>query len=181
MARISTWWGKAWVRAVEEAAYDEADLRSARRLVRTGAVGAVGIEPGSIVASTVIGDEVWTPRIGLPVFSEGEAAVVREVLEARLGWSVELGTGHLSPRAHVALEEAGAELLPSGSDFDPSCSCESWVQPCAHALAVLVRAGELIDAEPALLLSLRGVGADADTDLEAAVDAATLAQDLLDD
>ena len=32
--RATTWWGKAWVRAVEESAYAEADLRAARALAR---------------------------------------------------------------------------------------------------------------------------------------------------
>ena len=42
-SRMTTWWGKAWLRAVEEAAYTEGDLKVARALARAGEVG--GIHP----------------------------------------------------------------------------------------------------------------------------------------
>jgi len=52
-ARASTWWGKAWVRAVEEAAYAERDLAAARTLSRSGRIGGIGLdEAGGFVAGS---------------------------------------------------------------------------------------------------------------------------------
>ena len=45
-ARARSWWGKAWLRAVEEAAYGEDDLRRGRALARAGKVGGIAVEPG---------------------------------------------------------------------------------------------------------------------------------------
>ena len=50
-ARATTWWGKAWVRAVEEASYSASDLLVGRRTSRAGQVGQIMVEPGRFVAS----------------------------------------------------------------------------------------------------------------------------------
>ena len=50
-ARASLWWGKAWVRAVEESAYAEGDLRAGRTLARSGHVGQVTTDEGGFVAA----------------------------------------------------------------------------------------------------------------------------------
>ena len=45
------WWGKAWVRAVEESAYAERDLGDARTLARSGQVGQLSTGAGHFGAS----------------------------------------------------------------------------------------------------------------------------------
>ena len=67
-ARATTWWGKAWVRALEEASYAEADLRAARVLARGGQVGQVATSPGRYVASVEDARGLWTVEGTLPVF-----------------------------------------------------------------------------------------------------------------
>ena len=54
-------------------------------------------------------------------------------------------------------DEAGVELLPFGGELEASCTCDAWVDPCPHALAVLYQSAWLLDAEPVLLLHLRGL------------------------
>ena len=39
--------------------------------------------------------------------------------------------------------------------------CQSWVDPCRHALAVLLQVAWLIDGDPWVLLRLRGLSPDA--------------------
>ncbi|GAA2932223.1 hypothetical protein GCM10011428_57160 [Streptomyces violaceus] len=41
-----TWWGQAWLKALEDTALDSAQLKTGRRLARAGAVGAVSVRPG---------------------------------------------------------------------------------------------------------------------------------------
>jgi uncharacterized Zn finger protein len=54
-------------------------------------------------------------------------------------------------------EEAGVELLPFGGELQASCTCHAWVDPCAHALATTYQVGWLADADPFVLLALRGL------------------------
>lgn len=48
---IRSWWGKAWQRAVEEAAYSEAELRPGRAAARRGDVGGISVDSGSLLAA----------------------------------------------------------------------------------------------------------------------------------
>ena len=40
-----TWWGTAWLTALEDTALDNGQLKAGRRLARAGAVGAVSVRP----------------------------------------------------------------------------------------------------------------------------------------
>ena len=57
-------------------------------------------------------------------------------------------------------EQAGVELLPFGGELATRCTCEPWADPCHHALAVLQQLTWLIEADPFVLIALRGVGRD---------------------
>jgi uncharacterized Zn finger protein len=96
----------------------------------------------------------------------------------------------------------GVELLPYGGELEASCTCDPWLDPCPHALALLTQATLLIERDPLVLVHLRGLPRDellarlhdraapaelseaGDADLDVAVDAAVRAArvlDLLDD
>ncbi|MDO9455174.1 hypothetical protein [Nocardioides sp.] len=165
-ARASTWWGKAWVRAVEEAAYAESDLRRGRSLARAGAVGGISITAGRMVAA-VADDQgggrdhgLFTVDCRLPVLDdEGRSAVV-EVVAAEAGRIGSLLAGQLPHTLVEHADEAGVELLPFGTELETSCTCVGWLDPCPHALAVLSQVAWLVDADPLVLLHLRGLPRD---------------------
>ena len=46
------------------------------------------------------------------------------------------------------MEEAGVELLPYGGELGSACSCDAWLDPCPHALAVLTQLAWLIQVDP---------------------------------
>ena len=56
-----------------------------------------------------------------------------------------------------ASEEIGIELLPYGGELTASCTCAAVLDPCRHALAVLIQTGWLVDADPLVLLAVRGL------------------------
>lgn len=195
-ARATTWWGKAWVRAVEEAAYADADLSTARTLARGGHVGQIATEPGRYVASVEDRRGLWTVDGTLPVLEENGLAALVETVAAEAGRVATLIAGDLPHDLVEQAEESGAELLPSGYDLGSSCGCDHWADPCAHALAVLYQLAWLVDAEPLLLFQLRGLprdellgrlhgrrapDAEVDRDLDLAVEAALYAARILDD
>lgn len=157
-ATVRSWWGKAVTRAVEESAYSDSDLRRGRALARQGAVGALGVGPGRVVAAVETVDDTVTVQVELPVMDEESTSTLAEVVASTSGWIGALMHGDL-PRALVeASEETGVELLPYGGEFTSTCGCEAWADPCPHALAVLTQWTWLVDSDPFVLTGLRGLG-----------------------
>ncbi|MBM7517849.1 SWIM zinc finger family protein [Nocardioides nitrophenolicus] len=157
---VRSWWGKAWQRAVEEAAYSEAELRPGRTHARRGDVGAISVEPGVLLAACRDGDEAWTVQVGVPVLDETARAALVEAVAAESGRIAELLAGNLPHDLVEHAEEVGVELLPYGGELSASCTCPHYLDPCPHAIAVLVQAGWLVDADPLVLFALRGVERD---------------------
>ncbi|QZY29227.1 SWIM zinc finger family protein [Nocardioides coralli] len=159
-ARATSWWGKAWVRAVEEAAYDEPELKAARTLSRSGRIGAVTVDPGRFVASVEEGDDVLTVTGEVPVLDSDQQAAFVEAVAAESGRIGALVTGDLPHPLVEHAEEAGVELLPYGGELATRCSCEPWADPCHHALAVMYQLAWLVEGDPFVLLALRGIERD---------------------
>ncbi|UFN43060.1 SWIM zinc finger family protein [Nocardioides okcheonensis] len=152
-----TWWSKAVLRAVEEAAFGEKELRAGRALARAGAVGAITVADGSAVAAVHDGDDAFTVEVTVPVLDEGDAAAFTELVAAESGRVAALLSGQLPHALVEAVDEAGVELLPYGGELGSACSCDSWLDPCPHALAVLTQLAWLIQADPFVLTHLRGL------------------------
>lgn len=199
-ATVRTWWGRAWVRAVEESAYSDDDLRAGRAMARSAAVGGISLAPGQAIAAVSDQAGLWSVGLRLPVLDDAAIDAVVEVVAAESG-RVGALLSHDLPHALVEhAEEAGAELLPFGGELETTCPCEAWVDPCPHALAVLTQLAWLVDADPLALFLLRGLSrdellarlhareesavvddgaADPDLLLDVALDAAHRAQELL--
>lgn len=199
-ARATTWWGKAWVRAVEEAAYAEGDLRAGRTLARGGHVGQISTEPGRFVASVEDRQGLWTVDGSVPVLDDRDLEALVETVAAESGRIAALLAGDLPHSLVEHAEEAGVELLPFGGELASSCTCDHWADPCVHALAVLQQLTWLVEDDPFVLLQLRGLprdvllarlharaepagapDSDEDVDLDAAVEAALYAARMLRD
>lgn len=196
--RATTWWGRAWVRAVEESAYGQSEQRDARALARAGAVGGITVDVGSVVASVEDTHGLWTARVALPVLDDAALAALVVVVGAEAGRAPALLAGELPHPLVEHAEESGVELLPYGGELDATCTCERWVDPCVHALAVMSQVTWLLERDPLVLLHLRGLPRDellarlhertvpaepeeaTDADLDVAADAAARAARLLD-
>lgn len=159
-AGVRSWWAKAWQRAVEEAAYAEADLRRGRAHARAGAVGSIAVGAGTFVAAVQDGDDAWTVSGHAAVLDDGARAALVEVVRTESGRVAALLGGDLPLDLAEQAEEAGVELLPYGGELSTTCTCDGWPDPCRHALAVLTVLGWLLDADPLVLLALRGLPRD---------------------
>jgi uncharacterized Zn finger protein len=159
-ARASRWWGKAWVRAVEESAYAEADLRAGRTLARSGHVGQVTTDEGGFLAAVEDEDGLWTVSGRVPVLDAIAAEALVETVAAESGRIVALLAGDLPHALVEHAEESGVELLPYGGELAAECTCDAWVDPCVHALAVLYQLTWLLEEDPFVLLQLRGLPRD---------------------
>lgn len=158
---IRSWWGKAWHRAVEEAAYVDQDLRAGRSIARRGEVGGISVAAGSLLAAVREGDDAWTVEVRVPVLADEERRSLVDVVAAEAGRIAALLAGELPYDLVEHAEELGVELLPYGGELAASCTCDAYLDPCRHALAVLIQTGWLVDADPLVLLGVRGLDREA--------------------
>jgi uncharacterized Zn finger protein len=155
-----TWWSKAVLRSVEEAAYSAGDLRRGRALARAGSVGSITVSEGRAVAAVTEGQDAFTVEVTVPVLDDADAAAFTELVAAEAGRIAALMAGQLPLALVESVEEAGVELLPYGGELGSACTCEAWLDPCPHALAVLTQLAWLIQADPFVLTHLRGLSRD---------------------
>ncbi|MFF8779631.1 SWIM zinc finger family protein [Streptomyces sp. NPDC015140] len=151
----ATWWGNAWVSALEEGALDAARLARGRGYAERGHVDAITVTPGLVLAYVqgsrprpyrvqvrlrTLGDDDWQRFLDAAVERPGHIAAL---LDGELPHS---------------LADCGVPLLPGPGDLAPRCSCPDSGHPCKHAAALCYQTARLLDADPFVLLLLRGRG-----------------------
>ena len=153
-----TWWGEAWVTALEQRArLDPNRLPRGRTYARGGTVGELTIAPGEVRA-TVQGRRVrpYQVRVRVRVLEAEEWDRVLDAIAAQIGHAAALLDGELLPEVADDVRSAGTDLLPGPGDLQPRCSCPDWADPCKHAAAVCYLVAGALDADPFSLLLLRG-------------------------
>ncbi len=154
-----SWWGKAWVQAMEDTSLDRQLLARGRAYARTGHVGPITVSPGRIAAP--VHDDHDTPYRTVVLVEQLTGAEWERFLD-----EVAAKSGHIAalldrdmPHDLVeAAEDAGVRLLPSVGDLEPECDCPDWGHPCPHAAALCYQASWLLDSDPFVLLLMRGRG-----------------------
>ncbi|MFI5795694.1 SWF or SNF family helicase [Streptomyces sp. NPDC051677] len=151
-----TWWGRAWLAALEDGALDGEQVRTGRRLARAGAVGAVSVRPGRITA--VVQDRDRTPRradVLLDRLSDAQWDRFLDLAVERVGHVAALLDREMPPHLVEDAETAGIDLLPGLGDLEAECDCGAW-DHCGHTAAVCYQVARLLDQDPFVLLLLRG-------------------------
>ena len=153
-----TWWGRAWVEALEQRArLDPNRLPRGREYARSGAVGELTLAPGEARAE-VQGrkTEPYQVRIRVRQFTDDEWDRVLTAISARLGHAAALLDGELPPEIAEDAASAGLDLLPGGGEVGPRCDCPDDADPCKHSAAACYLVSDALDADPFVLLLLRG-------------------------
>ncbi|QEU88551.1 SWIM zinc finger family protein [Streptomyces viridosporus] len=150
-----TWWGDAWVTALEEGALDAARLARGRGYAEQGHVDAITVTPGLVLAY-VRGSRPrpYRVQVRLRTFRDAEWERFLDAAADRPGHIAALLDKEMPP----SLADCGAPLLPGPGDLDPHCSCPDSGHPCKHAAALCYQTARLLDADPFVLLLLRGRG-----------------------
>ncbi|MFI8998305.1 SWIM zinc finger family protein [Streptomyces sp. NPDC053542] len=154
-----TWWGRAWLDALESTALDTARLARGRDYASGGHVGRITVAPGRISAP-VTGSRPYPYRAELRLrpFTDAAWEAFLDGVAARPAHLAAL-LGRTVPRALAERQdEVGVRLLPGPGDLVPHCSCPDRGHPCKHAAALCFQAARLLDADPFVLLLLRGRG-----------------------
>jgi uncharacterized Zn finger protein len=153
-----TWWGEAWVTALEQRArLDPNRLPRGRSYARGGTVGELTIAPGEVRAA-VQGRRVrpYQVRVRVRVLDAAEWDRVLDAIATQIGHAAALLDGELLPEVADDVRGAGTDLLPGPGELQPRCSCPDWADPCKHAAAVCYLVAGALDADPFSLLLLRG-------------------------
>ncbi|SEC71295.1 SWIM zinc finger [Streptomyces sp. 2224.1] len=150
-----SWWGSAWLDALETTALDSARLARGRTYARDGHVDTINVTPGRIVA-TVRGSRPrpYSAEIRLSTLTDPEWDGLLDAVAAEPGQLTAL----LAKKLPQALAEGGVRLLPGPGDLVPRCSCPDHGRPCKHAAALCFQVARLLDADPFVLLLMRGRG-----------------------
>ncbi|MEN8651956.1 SWF or SNF family helicase [Streptomyces sp. 21So2-11] len=153
-----TWWGLAWMKALEDTALDGQQLKKGRRYAREGAVGAVSVRPGRITAVVRERDgSAYRSDVLLQQLSEEEWDRFIDMTVDRSGHIAALLDRDMPPHLVEDAAAAGVELLPGVGDLEPQCSCEAW-DHCPHTAALCYQVARLLDEDPFILLLMRGRG-----------------------
>ncbi|WSP75517.1 SWIM zinc finger family protein [Streptomyces sp. NBC_01236] len=154
-AFAETWWGNAWVTALEEGALDAARLARGRAYAGHGYVDAITVTPGLVLAY-VHGSRPRPYRVQVSVrtLSDGDWDRFLDAAAERPGHIAAL----LDKEMPKSLAECGVALLPGPGELEPHCSCPDFGHPCKHAAALCYQMARLLDEDPFVLLLLRGRG-----------------------
>ncbi|MGW3133185.1 SWIM zinc finger family protein [Streptomyces sp. NPDC001123] len=151
----ATWWGNAWVRALEEGALDAKRLVRGRGYAERGHVDAITVTPGLVLAY-VQGSRPRPYRVQVRLRTFGEDEWER-LLEAAADRPADIAA-LLDKELPQTLADSGVPLLPGPGELEPRCSCPDFGHPCKHAAALCYQTARLLDADPFVLLLLRGRG-----------------------
>ncbi|MGW5303441.1 SWIM zinc finger family protein [Streptomyces griseoluteus] len=151
----TTWWGRAWVDALEHTALDVNRLARGRGYADAGNVDAITVTPGLVLAY-VRGSRPRPYRVQLRLRRLSDEDWER-LLEAAVDSPADIAA-LLDKELPHTLADRGVPLLPGAGDLIPQCSCPDSGRPCKHAAALCYQTARLLDADPFVLLLLRGRG-----------------------
>lgn len=150
--RARTWWGSAWIQAMADTAVDAGLTRRGRRMAADGRVGPITISAGRI---TALLDATHHTSVDVEPLSA--------TAWAHLVTDTSVQSGHLAALLDGQLPHPLGDLVPAVGALDARCTCDDWGNPCQHAAALCYQTAWLLDADPALLLLIRGSSIEAFT------------------
>ncbi|TCO38101.1 putative Zn finger protein [Kribbella antiqua] len=154
----ATWWGRAWLEALEQRArLDPNRLSRGRSYARRGSVLELTVTPGSVEA-VVQGSRVnpYQVTVKIRAFSSAQWDAVLDVVSAQIGRVAALLDGELPPEVVDDVHAAGLDVLPTAGEVRTNCSCPDFAVPCKHSAAVCYLIADALDDDPFALLLLRG-------------------------
>ncbi|GHJ42196.1 SWF or SNF family helicase [Streptomyces sp. TS71-3] len=155
-AFAGTWWGQAWLKALEDSALDGQQVKAGRRLARAGAVGAISVRPGRITA--VVEDRDRTAHrsdVLVQPLSETGWDRLLDMAAGRAEHIAALLERDMPPHLVADAQAAGVDLLPGVGELEPACDCGAW-DHCGHTAALCHQVARLLDADPFVLFLMRG-------------------------
>jgi uncharacterized Zn finger protein len=158
--RGRSWWARAFVAAMEDAALHATLLRAGRRFAGSGRIGPITVSPGRIAATVEDPDGIYDVVVHIAELTDAEWDRFLDQVRAEAGHLAALLDREV-PRSLVrSADAADVALLPTIGDLESECDCPDIGDPCQHAAGLCYQAAWLLDDDPFVLLLLRGRGAE---------------------
>lgn len=154
----TTWWGQAWLDALEGIAGGRGGrLAAGRRWAKANRGADLHIEPGGVNAWVQADrDDPHEVHVGIRAFRDDEWDTVLDAIAAKAAHAAALLDGELDPDIVADAQAVEVDLLPRPRDLRTICTCPDDAEPCEHAAAVCYLLADALDADPFVLLLLRG-------------------------
>ena len=161
-----TWWGQKFITALESFT-DSARLGRGRSYARGGKILDFAVNKGKIEA-TVRGSVnpyfgVYTePRyhtvVEIKAISKKDWTKIIQGMAKNASFVSKLLLNEVPENIESSFREVNRNLLPrSESDFQTSCSCPDYSNPCKHIAGLCYRFASELDEDPFLIFELRGL------------------------
>ena len=167
MAQFSrTWWGQRFIAALEEFT-DEARLGRGRSYASNGRIIEYTLSKGTVTAKVrgsinpyfgVYKEPIYKTSITIKAITSNDWAKVIRQIASRADLITKLLMNEMPDTIEDAFSGLGLHLLPhSERDFETSCSCPDWANPCKHIAGVYYLLASALDNDPFLMFELRGL------------------------
>lgn len=154
----NTWWGREWLRSLDNIDYDNRLPRGAS-YARRGMVKEVKIKDNTIVAK-VTGSRPRPYKIDIvvpPFFEDDIERLMAEIIQRPTIIS-KLLNRELDSEILTIAERLGLKVFPrQWIDFKMNCSCPDWAVPCKHLAAVIYMVSREIDNNPFVVFDIHKV------------------------
>ena len=167
MAKFSrTWWGKVFIEALESFT-DSGRLQRGRSYANGGKVTSFDID-GNLITAVVRGsvnpyfgvykEPTYIISIEITPIAKAKWNLIVEKLASKASIISRLLLNEVPENIESSFSELGFHLLPHNrQDFQTSCSCPDYANPCKHIAGVYYLVAAQLDENPFLLFELRGL------------------------
>jgi uncharacterized Zn finger protein len=170
MAQFSrTWWGQRFIAALEQFT-DPARLGRGRSYASGGRILEYTLAKGTVAARVrgsinpyfgVYKEPIYRTTITIKAISAGDWTKVIRQIASRADLVTKLLMNEMPDTIEDAFSGLGLHLLPhSERDFETSCSCPDWANPCKHIAGVYYLLASALDQDPFVMFELRGLSRD---------------------
>jgi uncharacterized Zn finger protein len=158
MTAERNWWASAWVTTFEERSrLDPNRMPRGLEYATSGQVTDLVLMPGEARARAQ--GRMAAPyeiRIRVRPFTDEEWDRVLDVISAHVGRAAALLDGELPPEIAQDVACTGLDLVPGVAEVGPRCTCPDDAEPCKHSAGACFLVADALDADPFVLLLLRG-------------------------
>lgn len=153
-----TWWGKRWLRTLEQLGltYPDSRMATGRTLASKDAVDLMNVETGELSAWVDVPRKSFGVVVSVEPFTEEQWRTFDAIVASRLGNLADLLDDRLPTGIDRQLEPHGLTLFPGDGEIDTSCPCRDKTKVCVHVIALQHAFAVNFDDDPYLLGVLRG-------------------------